>query len=181
MTNQASHSMQHSGDSAGYFNSVTGSDNGYYVDSCDDIASQRQHESEEQIVAPSDVTEQPLHEPDWEMIVQNSPADKDVPLFIAATERREKADAALSAAFDVALNSLREYTDDILKCASDLFHANRDKLDAAEMEIKDLFVSNEAMRSAMKQKLDESASVSQAEINRLLSKVTPLDLNSIIS
>jgi hypothetical protein len=121
----------------------------------------------EQLEQPSRVVE----EPDWNALSLNAPADKDVPVFLAARDRRRNAEQRLGAAIDNAFHDLKQFTDDILKCTADLYYSNKDILEDAETEIQQLLESNQATRVALQEKLEETKKASRAEIHRLLMKV----------
>jgi len=110
-------------------------------------------------------------DPDWDTIAQNEPASRDVPLFLAARDKRYAADARFCEALDEAHVNLKQCCDDLLTIAADIINARREKLDAMETQIKQDFVDNEVARSNMSKKLQEFAAQAQAQFQELMMRL----------
>ena len=110
-------------------------------------------------------------EPDWETIAQNEPAKSDVPMFLAARDKRYAADARFATALDMAHANLKQCCDDLLNIAADVINAKQEKLDAMETQIKQDFVDNEISRSNMSKKLQEFAAQAQAQFQELMMRL----------
>ncbi len=109
---------------------------------------------------------------DWDTIALYAPTDQDVPLFQSAQIRRKEATQRLEAAYRIAMEDFKRYTDEILDCVGNLYRADVERLDRVEMDIQNLFESNTYTRSAMEHQLEESMKASEAEIKRVLMKVS---------
>jgi len=131
----------------------------------------RKHEGEKDS-HPNEEEDHDDDEPDWESISQHEPARNDVPVFLAARERREAADERFAAALDNCHAALKQFIDDILKAAADIYNIEREKLDALEAGLKHDFVHNEEARATMQKNLEESATVAQGLFAQLLMRVS---------
>ena len=121
-----------------------------------------------------EVVEEEEHDPDWDRIAQEEPARSDVPVFLAARTRREKAEEQFAYALDEAHATFKKCCDDVLKIAADLFHDQKEKLLTMEDQIKHDFVENETSRSKMQTNLEQSAFAAQEQFAQLMKRVTQL-------
>jgi hypothetical protein len=112
-----------------------------------------------------------MEDPDWETIARHEPAATDVPLFLAARDKRYAAEARFAAALDDAHANLKLVCDEILGVAADVYHDRREKLDAMETEIQQHFVENEERHSVMSKKLEEFAEKAQAQFQELMMRL----------
>ena len=110
-------------------------------------------------------------DPEWDLIAQNGPAREDVPLFLAARERRIEAEQRFERSLDVAHSNLKDLIDGLVDVAANVINDRRMRLDSLEAEIKQEFVENENARADMSKKLEEFAASAQAQFQQLMNRL----------
>lgn len=110
-------------------------------------------------------------DPEWDSIAQNGPAREDVPLFLAARERRIEAEQRFERSLDVAHSNLKDLIDGLVDVAANVINDRRMRLDSLEAEIKQEFVENENARADMSKKLEEFAASAQAQFQQLMNRL----------
>lgn len=120
--------------------------------------------------SPKDNKEE--REPDWVAICGHEPASRDVPIFLAARERRQASEERFRVALDECHSTLKQYVTDILQTAADIYSMENDRLEELERQLQLDFVNNESARSAMEQRLQESARAAEGLFAKLLMKVS---------
>lgn len=117
-------------------------------------------------------TQDEEEEPDWDEIVQHEPAKTDVPMFVAARDRRNAADERFAVALDECHANLKQSIDALLSVAAGTHNAQSEKLDTLEIELKQDFIFNDDARKNMQKKLEESASLAQGLFKQLLMRLS---------
>jgi len=110
-------------------------------------------------------------DPEWDSIAQNGPARDDVPLFLAARERRIEAEQRFERSLDTAHSNLKDLIDGLVDVAANVINDRRMRLDSLEAEIKQEFVDNENARADMSKKLEEFAASAQAQFQQLMNRL----------
>lgn len=110
-------------------------------------------------------------DPNWDALTHHEPATTDVPLFLAARDRRYAAEARFAAALDDAHAHLKLVCDEILGVAADVYNVRREKLDAMETEIKASFVENEERHATMSRKLQDFAQKANEQFQELMMRL----------
>lgn len=110
-------------------------------------------------------------DPNWDALTHHEPATTDVPLFLAARDKRYTAEARFAAALDDAHAHLKLVCDEILGVAADVYNVRREKLDAMETEIKASFVENEERHTAMSRKLQDFAQKANEQFQELMMRL----------
>ena len=111
-------------------------------------------------------------EPDWDEIASHEPAKTDVPIFLAARDRRSAADERFAIALDECHASLKQSIDILLGVAAEIHNVQSEKLDNLEMQLKQDFSDNDEARRNMQKKLEESASLAQGLFSQLLMRLS---------
>lgn len=110
-------------------------------------------------------------DPDWDVIARTNPGREYVPIFLAARDRRNEAEARFEMALDVAHSNLKDLIDSLCGVAADVINGRRLRLDELEVDIKHDFVDNETKRDHMSKKLVQFAANAQAQFNELMNRL----------
>mmetsp|Transcript_17275 Transcript_17275/g.32710 ORF Transcript_17275/g.32710 Transcript_17275/m.32710 type:complete len:271 (+) Transcript_17275:678-1490(+) len=110
-------------------------------------------------------------DPDWDVIARTTPASEYVPIFLAARDRRNEAEARFETALDLAHSNLKDLIDSLCGIAADVINGRRVRLDELEADIKHNFVENETKRDHMSKKLVQFAANAQAQFQELMNRL----------
>jgi hypothetical protein len=110
-------------------------------------------------------------DPDWDVIARTNPASEYVPMFLAARDRRNEAEARFETALDLAHSNLKDLIDSLCGVAADVINGRRVRLDELEADIKHDFVENETKRDQMSKKLVQFAADAQAQFHELMNRL----------
>jgi hypothetical protein len=125
------------------------------------------------MTATSDSDKTPGEEdPDWDELTKQEPAKTDVPIFLAARDRRDQSDERFAAMLDDFHASFKASTDTLLQIAADIYDMHREKLDFMEGNIKQNMVWNEETRAQMEKTVAETSSTAQSAIAGLLQRLS---------
>jgi hypothetical protein len=111
-------------------------------------------------------------EPDWDKICEREPARTDVPIFLAAREKKEEADLRLAAHLDDAQATLQKCITELLETVVEVHTKCSETMEAMEDEFKQTVVWNDEMRTKMETRLQEGAMAAQGLFAQLLTKIT---------
>ncbi|KAL3777622.1 hypothetical protein ACHAW5_006773 [Stephanodiscus triporus] len=116
--------------------------------------------------------EQPAYdEPDWNEIMQHEPARTEVPAFLTAMNRRERANERFAVGLDGFHESVLQSMDGLVEVVTVLLNDRTERLYEYEVNLKCDYVYNEKTRASMQTKLKESARVAQGLFANLLMRV----------
>ena len=116
--------------------------------------------------------EQPAYdEPYWNEIMQHEPARTEVPTFLTARNRRDRANERFAAGLDNVHESVLQSLDGLNEVLTVLLNDRAEKLYEHELNLKNDYVYNEKMRASMQAKLKESARAAQGLFANLLLRV----------
>ena len=113
----------------------------------------------------------PDEDPEWDELIKHEPAKTDVPIFLAARDRRDQSDERFAAMLDEFHASYKASTDALLQFAADIYDMHREKLDFMEGNVKQSMVWNNETRARMEQTVAELATTSQGAIAGLLMRL----------
>ena len=143
----------------------------------DEIACSPTHETQnadaDQLAHPSqdDIDNDNDNDPEWDLIAQHGPASQDVPLFLAARERRHEAEQRFERSLDAAHSNLKELMDGLVDVAANAVSERRMRLDSLEAGIQQEFMENENARADMSKKLEDFAASAQAQFQQLMNRL----------
>jgi hypothetical protein len=116
--------------------------------------------------------EQPAYdETDWNEIMQHEPARTEVPAFLTAMNRRERANERFAVGLDSFHESVLQSMDGLVEVVTVLLNDRAEKLYEYEVNLKCDYVYNEKTRASMQTKLKESARAAQGLFANLLMRV----------
>jgi len=113
-----------------------------------------------------------VQEPDWAAIAAHPPSSEDVPLFLAARDRRIAAETAFSAALDEVHDRLNIHVQELLAAAAEVYNVHKQRFDEMEEHIISSMTHNDRARREMEVKLNESAERAHSMFQKLLMRVT---------
>lgn len=111
-------------------------------------------------------------DPDWDELTKQEPAKTDVPIFLAARDRRDQSDERFATMLDDFHASFKASTDTLLQIAADVYDMHREKLDFMEGNVKQTMVWNDEARDRMEQTVAETATTAQGAISALLVRLS---------
>jgi len=118
------------------------------------------------------------NDPEWDLIAQHGPASQDVPLFLAARERRHEAEQRFERSLDAAHSNLKELMDGLVDVAANVVSERRMRLDSLEAGIQQEFVENDNARADMSKKLEDFAASAQAQFQQLMNRLANANTNA---
>ena len=130
----------------------------------------KQQENNGSVINRNDFGEE---EPDWDTITKHEPAKLEVPIFLAARERREAADSRFASAIDDYQACMDNSFQELTQAVVDMYNDRSMKLNEYEQMLKQDFVSNDEMRASLRSKLEESATAAHNIFEALLRRVMP--------
>ena len=119
----------------------------------------------------NDDGQQAYDEPDWNEIMQHEPARTEVPAFLTALNRRDRANEHFAAGLDNVHESVLQSLDGLNEVVTVLLNERAEKLYEYELNLKNDYVYNEKTRASMQAKLKESARAAQGLFANLLMRV----------